>query len=190
MMLRSTRNRPSPCLFAVVRAAVHTVFVRDMDLTQHDHMDGRWLEVVADGLPLHGGAQDTAMVSPLHRDGSARQGAVAHDGAALRQAHTRKVRTCPEVAGEGGKARLVVLAAEVGGRWLEETEEFLSSLTWAKVAEDLQRDGRRSWLRRRKELLGCTAAKAFAMSLHDLAPSGSDGAIPSVHEVICEAPHS
>ena len=55
------------------------------------------------------------MVSPLHRDGSARQGAVAHDGAALRQARTRKERTCPEVAGEGGKARLVVLAAEVGG---------------------------------------------------------------------------
>ena len=147
-------------------------------------------------VALHGGAQlaiDTTMVSPLHRDGSVRRGAAAHDGAALRQARTRKERTYPELAGEGGRAGLVVLAAEVGGRWSEETVEFLSSLAWAKVRElpeDLQRDGRRSWLRRWKKLLGCTAAKAFAMSLLDLAPSGSDGAIPSVREVICEARHS
>ena len=82
------------------------VFVRDMDLAQHDRMDGRRLEVVADGLPLHGGAQlavDTTMVSPLHRDGRARRGAAAHDGAALRQARTRKERTYPELAGEGGQ---------------------------------------------------------------------------------------
>ena len=45
-------------------------------------------------------------------------------------------------------------------------------------------------VRRWRKLLGCTAAKAFAMSLLDLAPSGSDNAIPSVHEVICEARHS
>ena len=143
------------------------VFVRDMDLAQHDRMDGRRLEVVADGLPLLGGAQlaiDTTMVSPLHRDGRARGGAAAHDGAALRQARTRKERTYPELAGEGSRARLVVLAAEVGGRWSEETAEFLSSLSWAKVRElpkDLQRDGRRSWLKRWKKLLVCTAAKGF-----------------------------
>ena len=53
------------------------VFVRDMDLTEPNRLDGRRLEVVADGLPLHGGAQlaiDTTMVSPLHRDGTARRG--------------------------------------------------------------------------------------------------------------------
>ena len=31
--------------------------IRDMDLGMHDILDGRRLEVLADGLPLHGGAQ-------------------------------------------------------------------------------------------------------------------------------------
>ena len=38
------------------------------------------MEVVADGLPLHGGAQlaiDTTMVSLLHRDGTALRGLLA-----------------------------------------------------------------------------------------------------------------
>ena len=49
----------------------------DMDLANHENLDGRRLEVVADGLPLHGGAQlaiDTTMVSPLHSNGVARRG--------------------------------------------------------------------------------------------------------------------
>ena len=52
------------------RARVWTnVFVRDIDLASFDNLDGRRLEVVADGFPFHGGAQlaiDTTMVSPLH----------------------------------------------------------------------------------------------------------------------------
>ena len=185
---------PSPCLFAIVGAAVHLkLLATTVQLAQQQgcwgaevgrwslswpecagraeqesaptfscatwtwHSTTAWMAddwKVADGLPLHGGAQlaiDTTMVSPLHRDGRARRGAAAHDGAALRQARTRKERTHPELAGEWGRARLVVLAAEVGGHWSEETAEFLSSLSWAKVRElleDLQRDGRRSWLRR------------------------------------------
>ena len=59
------------------------VFVRDMDLANHENLDGRRLEVVADGLPLHGGAQlaiDTTMVSPLHSNGVARRGASTGKG--------------------------------------------------------------------------------------------------------------
>ena len=126
-------------------------------------------------------------------DGSARRGAATKDGEALAQARRRKERTYPELAGEGGRARLVVLAAEVGGRWSDETADFLCQLAWAKVRElpeDLQRDGRRAWLRRWQKLLGCAAAKSFALSLLDLSPSGCDGEVPSVHEVICEARHS
>ena len=40
------------------------VFVRDMDLAEHNRLDNRRLEVVADGLPLFGGVQfamDTTM---------------------------------------------------------------------------------------------------------------------------------
>ena len=104
----------------------------------------------------------------------------------------RTVKLWRTHAGEGGRARLVVLGAEVGGRWSEETAEFLSALAWAKVhdlPELLQQEGRRAWLRRWQKLLGCTAAKAFAMSLLGLVPGGVDGAVP-VLEVIYEARHA
>ena len=95
------------------------VMVRDLDLLPHDRVDNRRLEVVADGLSLHGGAQlaiDTTLVSPLARDGSVKRGADRTDGAVLVEARKRKERTYPELAGVGGRATLVVLAAEVGGR--------------------------------------------------------------------------
>ena len=47
------------------------MFVRDLDLAEFNRFDARRLDVVADGIPLFGGAQlaiDTTMVSPLHRD--------------------------------------------------------------------------------------------------------------------------
>ena len=92
------------------------VHVRDLDLAAFNILDGRRLEVVADGLTLFRGAQlaiDTTMVSPLHRDGTVRRRA-AHVGAALEAARRRKERTYPEPSGDGGRARLVVLVAEVG----------------------------------------------------------------------------
>ena len=49
--------------------------VREMDLVPNDRVDNRRLEVVADGLPLFGGAQlaiDTTLVSALRRDGTSR----------------------------------------------------------------------------------------------------------------------
>ena len=56
-----------------------------------------------------------------------------HDGAALEVARRRKERTYPELAGEGGRARFVVLAAEVGGRWSKETATFLAALAKARA---------------------------------------------------------
>ena len=73
-------------------------------------LDGRRLEIVADGLTLWRGAQlavDTTMVSPLWRDGSPKPRAANHDGA-LEAARRKKETTYPELAGEGGRARLVV----------------------------------------------------------------------------------
>ena len=58
-----------------------------MDLEGVHVLDGRRLEVVADGLTLWHGAQlaiDTTLVSPLHRDGNARRTAADRNGAALR----------------------------------------------------------------------------------------------------------
>ena len=52
------------------------VLVRDLDLAAPHVDDARRLEVVADGLPLFGGAQlavDTTLVSALRADGSCRR---------------------------------------------------------------------------------------------------------------------
>ena len=114
------------------------VFVRDLDLGPFNHLDGRRLEVVADGLSLFGGAQlaiDTTLVSALRRDGTAREGAANRNGVAIRSAHRRKERTYPELAGARGRARLVILAGEVGGLWSPETAHFLRALAVAKARD-------------------------------------------------------
>ena len=101
------------------------VLVRDMDLSVFNQFDSRRLEVVADGLTLWNGSQlaiDTTLVSPLHRDGTARRRAADHNGVALEHARRRKAATYPELTWDMGRARLVVLAAEVGGRFSTETE--------------------------------------------------------------------
>ena len=48
--------------------------------------------------------------------------------AALDQARRTKERTYPELTGEQGRARLVVLACATGGRWSEEAQSFLRHL--------------------------------------------------------------
>ncbi len=66
----------------------------------HAAMGGRRLEVIADGLPFVDGAQlalDTTMVSPLHRDGTAKRGTSVRGGAVLQEARRRKERTYPEL---------------------------------------------------------------------------------------------
>ena len=129
-------------------------------------VDGRRLEVVADGLSLWHGAQrtiDTTLVSPLRSNGTARRRAADHDGAALEVARRRKERTYPELAGERGRARLVVLAAEVGGRWSKETATFLAALAKARAESSpfiLQGKVKASLIRRWSAMLACSAARA------------------------------
>ena len=82
--------------------------------------DGRRLEVVVDGLPLHAGVQlaiDTTLVGVLRGDGSVRRGAADADGVAVVVAQRRKERKYPVLVGLGARSRLVVLGVEVGGRW-------------------------------------------------------------------------
>ena len=46
--------------------------MRDMDLAEYNALDGRRLEIVADGVTLWHGARlaiDTTTVSPVRRDG-------------------------------------------------------------------------------------------------------------------------
>ena len=141
------------------------VFVRYMDVEAHNNLDARRLEVVAGGLPLF-------------RDGTARRGASRRPGVALEIARKLQERTYPEHAGEGGRAKMVVLATATGGTWSAETVQFVSELTFAKVRdlpEELQAEAARSWKRRWHKMLSCVAAKSFVLSLLDRA-----------HEVICD----
>ena len=123
--------------------------IRDMDLGV-PITDGRRVEVVADGLPLFGGVQlaiDTTLVSTLHCDGSTRRGAAHTESHWLLQEGVKK-GTYPEFVGPRSRARLVVLAGEVGGRWSPETRSFLSKLAKAKARSEpliLQRRAEQAW---------------------------------------------
>ena len=56
-------------------------------------------------------------MSALKGDGTARRGVADVDGVALEAARKRKARTYPELVGVHQRARLVVIALEVRGRW-------------------------------------------------------------------------
>ena len=161
------------------------VMIRDMDLAAPNPADGRRLEIVADGLPSFDGSQlaiDTILVSTLHCDGSARPGAT------LAVARRRKERTFPELVGRRGRARLVVLVGEVGGRWSFETRAFLSQLARAKSRHEphiLRQRVQQAWCSRWQAILSCAAAKAFARSLLELREAvGADGDTPASHDVL------
>ena len=126
---------------------VTNMLVRDMDLGVPAAGDSRRLEVVVDGLPLFGGVQlaiDTTLVSSVRGDGEPRRGAADTDGVALLQARKRKENTYPELRGPRARARLVVVALEVGGRWSAEAKSFVGQLAKARARmepSDSAKDG-------------------------------------------------
>ena len=167
-------------------------YVRDLDLNEPHGGDGRRLEIVVDGLPLFGGAQlavDTTLVSTLHGDGSARRRAADEDGVALAAARRAKEIRYPELVGPRARARLVVLGVEVGGRWSDETQRFVSSLARAKARCEvwlLRRRAEQAWRLRWGSLLSCTVARAVAHSLLELPrASGADGRCACHPEFCC-----
>ena len=113
--------------------------IQDMDIMAPNLLDDRRVEVLADGLPLFHGQQlaiDTTLVSALGRDGLPRPRCAHVDGAILEAARWRKERHHLELSGQQGRTRLVVLAAEVGGRWSQESVRFLVQLAKAKVRHE------------------------------------------------------
>ena len=181
------------CREAGARVSLN-VFVRDLDLPVAQN-DGRWLEVVADGLPLFGGAQlaiDTTLVASVRADGLPSRRCAIEDGAALLQARRWKQRCYPELSGAHGRARLVVLAADVGGRWSEEARAFVSQLAKAKarsVPHVLAGRVRQAYHHRWSSILACAAAR-FALSLLEKRPAlGCDGDTPSPSEVVGACRH-
>ena len=169
------------------------VMVRELDLRAPDVHDGRRLEVVAEGLPDFGGAQlalDTTSASALHCDGSARPHAADIDGVALSPRRRRKELTYPEVECPRCRARLVVLAGEVGGRWSAETMSFLGLLAKARAQSETHQKRRRveqAWRIQLSCMLACAAGRAFAASLLEQRVSiGCDGNAPVSHKVVAD----
>ena len=54
------------------------------------------------------------------------------DGVVFPRARRRKELRCPELVGPGSRARLVVLALEVGGRWPQETRTSVAQMAKAR----------------------------------------------------------
>ena len=166
------------------------IMLRDLDMELPHAGDARRLEVVVDGLPLYGGRQlavDTTLVGVLHANGQPMRRTPDEDAVRLVAARRRKERTYPELVGRRGRATLVVLAGEVGGRWSGETISFLNQLADARARSEsilMRKRVEQAWLLRWASMLSCVAARAVASSLLDFRrPHGADGATPPSHEV-------
>ena len=81
------------------------------------------------------------------------------DGVVLASALLKKTQTYPELVVPGGRARLVVLALEVGGRWSQEASTFVKLLAKAKPVFWTD-----AWSRRGGSIMAC-AVRSFASSL-------------------------
>ena len=111
------------------------MFLRDTTLHQIQPTDGRRLEIVATGLPLHRGAPlgcDATMVSPLHADGTPWRRADTEAGVAIQHGEACKARTYPELV-ESSQLRLLTLAVETGGRWSTTCATTVRQLAAAKA---------------------------------------------------------
>ena len=134
------------------------------------------------------------MVSPLHCDGSPHPRAANEDGAVLQAARLRKERTCPELVGPRRRARLVVLAGEVGGALVRgnQTVPVLAGQSEGQSEPPiLQKRVEQAWRMRWGSILGCAVAHAYAASLLELKHGGgADGDVPLAHDVISEFRHA
>ena len=159
-----------------------------------DNQDDHRIEVIANGLPLWGGAQlavDTTLVSALDSSGQPRRQQRSTTGAALRIARRAKERTYPELL-RAERCRLVVLGIELGGRWSSEAAQFVRMLarSRARSAPHVLRSGATAaYVSRWSALLSFAAARAVAASLLSL-PLGDaanvDGAALDLSDVLAE----
>eukprot|EP00435_Cladocopium_sp_Y103_P003690 s4199_g1.t1 len=128
--------------------------------------DLRRLDFVVHGATPHGEALccDATLVSPLTRAGAPAHRAHAHNGAALDAAHQRKRQRYPELL-QPGPQRLLVLAAELGGRWHADCHELLRLLVATRAPRApaaLRVAAAAGWRRRWWGLLGVAVQRAVA----------------------------
>lgn len=171
------------------------MFVRDMNIDT-PVTDERRIEVVANGLPLWGGAQlaiDTTLVCPLRADGSARARADRVEGVALHEAQRKKRRRTYRELRAARRCRLVVLGIEVGGRWSPEAIDLLRKLVRVRARAApayLRAATTQAFACRWSGLLAVAAHKAFAASLLALPLQGEvciDGDAPAMSDLLTDA---
>ena len=122
------------CREAGARVTMHTRLA-NLNIPAVQRIDDRTIEVIASGLPLWHGSQlaiDTTLVSPLTAAGEPRWRGGRYAAAALHTARQNKQRTYPELLASA-RCRLVVMGMEVGGRWSQESAEFLRLLAQHKA---------------------------------------------------------
>ncbi len=182
------------CREAGARVA-ENVLLQNMNIAGISGHDGRQIEVVANRLPLWGGAQlavDTTLVSPVRRNGQPQPRAAAEDGAQLRTARARKEGKYRELL-QSRRCRLVVLALEVGGRWSKVAVDFVRLLAKAKartVPELLRPAAKAAFLHRWTGILAVAAQRSLAATLLELPvddAEGVDGDLPPLEDVLGDA---
>ena len=111
-----------------------------------------------------------------------------HDGTQPQAVRRAKETTFPEFSSEEGRARLVVLAAEVGGRWSQETAEFLNAMAKIRAQESpqiLQGRVRTACVRRWSAILACSLVRSFSVCLLERRPVlGTGGDILSARRQV------
>ena len=180
------RSRPLERIWArIFREAgarvVEDVFLRNTSLPGiHEH-DGRRVEILATGLPLHRGvplAVDATLVSPLRTDGRPCPRAAAEDGVAIRRGEKAKETAYPELV-RSDTVRLVTLACEVGGRMSAACAATLRQLAAARARESpapVRSAAGAAWALRWTRLLSVTMHDCTAATLVDDVPIDLDGA--------------
>ena len=96
--------------------------------------DRRRLDFVIYGAAARGEPLccDATLVAAIRRDGSPVAGAPERDGVVLATARRRKLARYPELA-RGGPHRLCVLAAEIGGRWNDDSQRLVQRLVASRA---------------------------------------------------------
>ena len=133
-------------------------------------------------------------MSPLHKNGTAWDGAAITDGVRLAAAVARKQRTYHELAGANPWRKLTVLAGEIGGRWNTTAVSVLRTLVRARIDRVhpvLKRAAAVGWHRRWWGLIGITLQDALAASLLEQVANtfaGNTDWMPCLAEVLenCE----
>ena len=146
------------------------VRVADLNLTTSRVGDGRTLDFVALGLPVHGGLPlcgDPTLRAPITAEGVPQAGAAADGRVPIRNGEAAKRRVYRDLE-ESDRCVLLPLACTTGGSWSDTCIDLVRCLAWHKVEREpmlLRQSYRLALLRRWWGLLSVALHEAVAASL-------------------------